>query len=88
MTNFSERLMQPNFGSVGYESLFRNMSNGFDLQRVEDRLSKSIEVSDNRIIVVDLKMTPADKTGTVSINMTFKLDNYSEFFDISMLIEE
>ena len=86
-TSYGERFMSPNFGSVGYLSLFRNLAPQ-SIESHKTRLRESIEVSDNRIIVVDLDIIPADRDGRLFINMTFKLDNYSEYHDLSILIQE
>jgi len=86
-TSYGERLMMPNFGSVGYLNLFRN-TNTQSIERLKQQISSSIEVSDNRIIVLNLNISPTDVDGRLNIDMTFKLDNYNEYHDLSILLEE
>jgi len=85
LTHMGERLMSPNFGSVGYQMLFKNYNGA---SNIESELIAGIENSDKRIIIVSLDIIRPKEDGKLIINMTYKLDNYTEIQDLSVQLEQ
>lgn len=84
-TQLGERYMRPNFGTLGHLSLFRSSSLK-DTNFLKKNLIRGIELSDSRIIVSSLDIKIPEEDGKMEVFLTFKLDNYTEFEDLKIIV--
>tara|TARA_R110000824_G_scaffold75003_4_gene190523 strand:- start:2114 stop:2485 length:372 start_codon:yes stop_codon:yes gene_type:complete len=87
LTSLGERLMSPQVGCLGYSYLFRALSSE-EVSILKHHLIMGLEASETRITVVDVDVRAADREGRLLIDMTFKLDTYSDLQDVTIQIEE
>lgn len=85
LTALNERVMNPGIGAMGYQYLMRNLT---DQERsiLKHEMRLGIEAGESRIVVLDIKIDQPSIDGKLLISLTFKLDNSTEYEDLSFFV--
>ena len=87
LTTIEERFMEPTFGSIAFNTIFRNM----DLSTtalIRDLLVSAINLHEPRVRVIDIQVKPSDsEDGLLEVAITFQFLATGQFNDLTVLYE-
>lgn len=85
LTSLEERLMEPQFGSVGMSMLFRNMSST-SYSLIRQIVADAIFNNEPRVLLKDVIVTGGQKEGRVEATVEFSLKESGEFAELTLLL--
>ena len=86
LTNFYERPYQPEIGGNVLSQLFENMSPITEYS-VTQNIRRSLENSEPRAIVEDIRTTPVEDQNTLRLTIKFSVRNIPEPIEVDVLLE-
>ena len=86
LTNFYERPYQPEIGGNILSQLFENMSPITEYS-VTQNIRRSLENSEPRAIVEDIRTTPVEDQNTLRVTIKFSVRNIPEPIEVDVLLE-
>lgn len=86
LTTAGERIMQPDFGTLGVRAVFRKLSPNFaGLMRtiIREAVAQHMPV----VVVAKVDVTQDNEGGAITIGLTYRVRASSEFDDLEVLVE-
>jgi len=86
LTSVGDRVMNPSIGTLGYMYLFRNMS--FEERSLlETQIASSIERVETRVVITEVNIFDVSEKGELKIVVEFRVDQYEDNYDVSVILE-
>ena len=86
LTSMGERVMSPGIGTLGYMYLFRNMT--FEERNLlETQIATSLERGEPNVIITEVDIFDVSDQGRLNVVVKFRIDQYDENYDISVIVE-
>jgi len=86
LTSIGDRVMSPRIGTMGYIYLFRNMT--FEERNLlETQIATNLERGEPNVIITEVDIFDVSDQGKINVVIKFKIDQYEENYDISVILE-